>query len=325
MLTLQEYLLHSDSRDFATRRKWQMLAGRLTGGLNKPLSKLIWPQSLKHLREFDHDYSFFRSKEGVLCSMRFMGAVAIQSVPLDELIPPITRPVTLVTTGPSALEYDWESLSQSGRMIATVTGGTKFLQERDITPDLLVVTDPDFCKVNGFHVRDATGIPLAIEYRSAAAVHRYFPGGLNDRPVSLIERVNKWYGIPQLPLDLLHSMNRVSGAPFLISDAPDKLGRIGWSNRPDLGFYPSSTVAFVALQILVALGATDIEIVGMDLGGTQSIYANALPSKLQQTYPSVILPSFHSMKDALDGRGIRINNRSTVCPLPPEIFRTNPN
>jgi hypothetical protein len=325
MLTLQEYLLHSDSRDFTSRRKWQLLADRFTGGLSKPLSKAIWPKSLKHLRGFDHDYSFTRSKEGGLSSLRFKDAEMIQSMALNDLIPPIRRSVTLVTTGPSALEYDWQSLSQSGRMIVTVTGGTKFLQERGITPDLLVVTDPDFCKVNGFHVRAAAGIPLVIEYRSAAAVHRYFPGGLDDRPVSLIERVNKWYGIPELPQEMLHSMNRLSGAPFLISEAPDRLGRIGWSNRLDLGFYPSSTVAFVALQILVALGAKDIEIVGMDLGGTQSIYTNALPSKLQQTYPTVILPSFLSMKDALEGRGIRINNLSPVCPLPPEIFRANPN
>jgi hypothetical protein len=325
MMALQEYLLQSDSRNFTPRRKWQLLADRFTGGLNKPLSKVIWPRSLKHLRRFDHDYSFTRSNSGGLSSMRFRDNEVIQSVQVNDLIPPITRPVTLVTTGPSALEYDWESLRQSGRMIVTVTGGTKFLQERGINPDLLVVTDPDFCKKNGFHVRDAAGIPLVIEYRSAAALHHHFPSGLDDRPVSLIERVNKWYGIPELSQEKLRSMNRESGSPFLIPEAPDNLGRIGWSNRLVLGFYPSSTVAFVALQVLAELGAKDIEIIGMDLGGTQSIYANALPSKLQKTYPTVILPSFLSMKDALEGRGIRINNLSPVCPLPQEIFRSNPN
>lgn len=319
-MTLQEYLLNTDSGDFTSRQKWQMLVDRFASGLSKPISKAIWPKSLKHLRGFDHDYSFTRSMDGGLSSLRFKDAEIIQSVPLNDLIQPITRSVTLVTTGPSALEYDWESLSRSGRMIVTVTGGTKFLQERGITPDLLVVTDPDFCKVNGFHVRDATSIPLVIEYRSAAAVHRYFPSGLDNRPVSLIERVNKWYGIPELSQELLHSMNRQSGTPFFISEAPDRLGRIGWSYRLNLGFFPSSTVAFVALQVLVALGAKDIEIIGMDLGGAHSIYANALPSKLQQTYPAVILPSFLAMKDALEGRGIRIHNLSPVCPLPSEIF-----
>ena len=254
MVTLQDYLLKSDSRVFASRRKWQLLADRFTGRLRKPLSKAIWPKSLRHLRGFDHEYSFTRG-DGRLSCMLFKGREAVPSLPVKSLIPAIDRPVTLVTTGPSALDTDWEALRQSGRMIVAVTGGTKFLQERGITPDLLIVTDPDFCKANGFHVRDAAGIPLVIEYRSAAAVHRHFPGGLDGRPVSLIERVNKWYGIPELSDASLRAMNRESGSPFLISEVPDKLGRIGWSDRLDLGFYPSSTVAFVALQVLVALVA----------------------------------------------------------------------
>jgi len=302
-----------------------MLANRFTASFSTPFSKIIWPKSLKHLRRFDHDYSYTRHQEGGLSAMRFKGVEVIQSVPINALVPPITRSVTLVTTGPSALEYDWESLRNSSRMIVAVTGGTKFLQERGITPDLLIVTDPDFCKVNGFHVRDAARIPLVIEYRSAAVVHHHFPDGLDDRPVLLIERVNKWYGIPELPQKVLSSMNRDSGSPFLISETSDKLGRIGWSNQLELGFYPSSTVAFVALQVLVALGAKDIDIVGMDLGGTQSVYANALPSNLLQTYPTVILPSFLAMKAALAGRTICINNLSPACPLPPEIFETNNN
>lgn len=323
MMTIHEYLMNSPTRDFLSRRKCQTLAARCPKGLDYLLSKAIWPKPLRHFRRFDHDYTFTRGKNAELGSMRLKDAEVIKSVPLNNLLPPITRPVTLVTTGPSALDFDWESLRHSGRMIVTVTGGTKFLQERRINPELLVVSDPDFCMMNGFHVRDAAGIPLVIEYRSAAALDRHFPGSLNDRTVSLIERVNKWYGIPELPVDELRNMNQQSDSPFLISDTPDKLGRIGWSNRLDLGFYPSSTVAFVALQVLVALGATDIEIVGMDLGGADSIYANALPSKLGQTYPSVILPSFQSMKNALTGREIRIKNLSPVCPLPPDIFQFN--
>ncbi len=325
-MTIQEYLLHSNSDAFSSRRKWQLLTGRFTGRLNRPLSKMIWPRSQKHLRHFDHEYSFTRDKIGSLSAVFFKQTQLIRSIPVHEILPQITRPVTLVTTGPSALDYDWESLRRSGRMIVTVTGGTKFLQDRGFNPELLVVTDPDFCKLNGFHIRDAAGIPLVIEYRSAAAAHRYFPTSLDHRRVSLIERVNKWYGIPELSHESLCSMNRESGSPFVIPDnTTDRLGRLGWSNRLALGFYPSSTVAFVALQVLVELGAKDIEIVGMDLGGTHSVYANALPSKLQQTYSTIILPSFFSMKSALAGRGIRIKNLSPVSPLPTEIFCLNPN
>jgi hypothetical protein len=82
IMTLQEYLLNTDSGDFTSRRKWQMLVDRFASGLSKPISKAIWPKSLKHLRGFDHDYSFTRSMNGGLSSLRFKDAEIIQSVAL---------------------------------------------------------------------------------------------------------------------------------------------------------------------------------------------------------------------------------------------------
>jgi KDO transferase-3 len=310
----------SAEQEFERRMRWQKLANRFPSAIRKQAAKWIWNGGFKHLRRFDHRYTFERNEQG-LSSMAFNGQEIIKSVSVRSLIGRIDRPVTLATSGPSALEYDWEALRTSGRMIVGVTGGATFLRERGITPDLLILSDPDFSKTGGFHIRDAVGIPLVVEYRSAASLHTYFPETFVDRPVSLIERVNKWYGIPALSNAELANVNEQSGSPFLISDVPDKLGRIGWSDQMDLGFYPSSTVAFVALQTLVSLGAKDIEIVGMDLGGSSSIYANARPSKLQEQYQDIIFPSFQSMRRALNGRDISIKNLSPTCPLPPDIFQ----
>jgi len=253
--------------------------------------------------------------------MTFCGREVAPSVSLHQLTDEFHGPVTIVATGPSALNHDWEALKKSGRKIVALTGGCGFLQEKGITPDLLVVTDPDFCAVGGFHVLNAVGVPLAIEYRSAVVLEKHFPGALAGRRVFMMERVNRWYGLPTLNDFQLELVNQQWGRPFHFSNDLDPLQRSGWSYQPERGIYPSSTVAFVALELVIALGATDIEIVGMDLGGSSSIYADARPSKLQEQYESVILPSFMAMKSALENREIHIRNLSPTCPLPADIFQ----
>lgn len=319
METIQEHLQRTSGEGYAKRVSLQRSVERLSKSVARKASRLIWAGRLSHMRHFNHDFSFTRSGP-VLSSMKFKGADVIASLPLSELIGRISRPVTLVTTGPSALDYDWATLKKSGRLVVAVTGGAAFLRERGIVPDLLVVSDPDFCKANGHLVRDAAGVPLVIEYRCAAVLQAAFPDAFVGRCATIIERVNRWYGLPALPAADLKAANAGIGSPFVISEVPDKRERIGWSHRPDWGFYPSSTVACVALQVLVGLGATDIEIVGMDLGGKRSVYANALPSRLTEQYEAIILPSFQSMSEALKGKGVRIKNLSPTCPLPREIF-----
>lgn len=319
MRTIEEHL-RKGQEEFARKLRLQRLGDRFPRPIRKQAARLIWTGGLKHLRRFNHDYTFTRGDHG-LTSMNYQGSEVTRAVPLGQLIGRIDRPVTLVTTGPSALDHDWDAVRRSRRMIVGVTGGATFLRERGIMPDLLVLSDPDFSKTGGFHIRDAAGVPLVVEYRSAASLHTYFPDTFVNRRVSIIERVNKWYGVPALSAADLRQANEASGSPFRISGVADTLGRIGWSDAMGLGFYPSSTVAFVALQVLVGLGAQDIEIIGMDLGGSSSIYANARPSKLQEQYQDIILPAFESMRQALAGRAVGIRNLSPLCPLPPEIFQ----
>jgi len=307
-------------RGFNRRKRVSLLLADLPAYIKKPLLKLTWWGKWKHCRNQDYRFSFVR-KDGRISSMTFCGREVAPSVSLHQLTDDFNGPVTIVATGPSALDYDWESLKKSGRKIVALTGGYGFLQEKGITPDLLVVTDPNFCAVGGFHVLNAVGVPLAIEYRSAVELEKHFPGALTGRRVFLMERVNGWYGLPKLNDVQLELLNQQWGGPFHISNDLDPRQRSGWSYQPERGIYPSSTVAFVALELVIALGTTDIEIVGMDLGGSSSIYANARPSKLQEQYESAILPSFLAMKSALKNRKIHILNLSPTCPLPADIFQ----
>ncbi len=322
-MTVEEYIAGSHGLDFTRRVRFTRIAGNFPPALRKPLVKSIWAGPWRHLKNFDHSLGFERRGTD-LVSMGEYGSPMAHFTPLSKLIGKIDRPVTIVTLGPSARDHDWKAVKDSGRMIVAVSGGATFLKERGIAPDLLVVSDPDFGKTAGYHLTGAPRVPLVLEYRVAAALHRHFPDTLENRPAALVERVNKWFGAPALhPCELAES-NRISGSPFRISETPDPLLRIGWSDQPGLAIFPSATVAFVALQIVVAHGATDIDIIGMDLGGGKSLYADVGASRLEQEYHHVILPSFREMALALAGRNVRISNLSPLCPLPPEIFPHRP-
>ena len=320
MNPLHKYLLETGRTDFPWRARLLELAQSLPRKVRKQANFAIWSGTVRHMRGLDLAYSFERCEWG-LAAMRHRGVPVVTAVPAAEVIPRITRPVTVVAAGPSILTYDWESLRKSGRLVVAVSGGATFLRERGIIPDLLVLSDPRFCETGGFHIRDAAGIPLVLEYRCAAAMHAFFPDTFRNRRVAMIERVNRWYGVPALPQPQLDRLNDAAGKPFHFYHPQANPNIVGWSDQLNCGFFPSGTVVFVALQLLVDLGANDIEIVGMDLGGSnRSSYANAQPNRLRQQYASAILPSFQLMADVLAPRPLRIANLSPTCPLPAEIF-----
>jgi hypothetical protein len=98
---------------------------------------------------------------------------------------------------------------------------------------------------------------------------------------------------------------------------------VGWSRRPELGFFSGCTVVFAALQIVIGLGARDIEIAGMDLQGSGHAYKEekcAIASSLGADYERGILPAFERMHEAIRGSGVVVRNLSPVCPLPREFF-----
>ncbi len=235
----------------------------------------------------------------------------------------IDRPVTIVATGPSAKDYCWDKIRNGSRYIVAVAGAPTLLKEKGVRPDLLVVSDSRFARYGIEHFRNAPGVPLVTVLRGASFLAKESRNELVSRPFSLIEHVNSWYGLPQLSYDALRALNQESGSPFHFSEPPDLAYRIGWSDVPEHGFFSGSTVAFVALQIAVRLGARDIEIIGMDLSGGNRAYDEGdkpVRNTLGANYEPVILPSFRMMHHALANRNISVRNLSPVCPLPSALF-----
>ncbi|MGL5017662.1 MAG: 6-hydroxymethylpterin diphosphokinase MptE-like protein [Luteolibacter sp.] len=247
------------------------------------------------------------------------------TVPLSEWIGPINRPVTIVAGGPSARNHPMGELASGKRLVIAVNGVPAFLAEHGIRPDAWIVSDPRLATQIETNFPHAAGTPLATLANVAAAIAIRSPRELANRPLCLIERVNQWLGVRSLKDQQLLKLNECSGLPFLFPSRENLKSIIGWSRRPDLGFFSGSTVVFAALQIAVGLGARDIEIIGMDLSGQGHVYTEAegaLVTTVVMNYKKRILPSFEMMHEALSGTGVEVRNLSPVCPLPRRLFAT---
>ena len=246
-----------------------------------------------------------------------------RSRPLGELVGRIDKPVTIVATGPSAKDYNWDEVRDRGRFLIGVAGAPTLLNNVNLRPDLLVISDSRFARYGIEHIRTAKGVPMVTVHRAISFLAEGPREELTSRPFSMIEKINSWYGLPQLPIPELLAVNDRSGRPFVFPDPLDTDYRIGWGHAPELGFFSGSTVAFAALQVAIGLGSRDIEIVGMDLSSGGRAYAegaNAVRNTLELTYEKSILPAFQALSGALRGRGVAIRNLSPVCPLPASLF-----
>lgn len=317
MTPLIEFLNNRNPRDPAT------LVEQIYRFLPDPMARLIERGMMpRHMRSLVPQTSFRRTENNGWTVRHGTKSIA-QSLPLTQLVGTINRPVTIVATGPTAKEHDWEKLRGGERFVIAVAGAPTLLNGVGIRPDLLVVSDSRFARRGIQHFKNAVGVPLVTVMRAASIHATESPEELLSRPFSLIEQVNSWYGLPRIPMETLRRLNEASGSPFCFSEKPDPDYRRGWSHHPELGFFTATTVTYVALQIAVGLGARDVEIIGMDLSSAPRAYDEGdkpLPNSLDGHYEPVILPAFETMHRALAGTGVAIKNLSPVCPLPHRLF-----
>jgi KDO transferase-3 len=321
MTPLETWLENRGGKAFQCRLAWSRWIADFPNGLQKLASQLIWPRRLKHMRYLPLEITL-DAKNGLWTLLKNSNPLA-KSKALRELIPPIASSASIIATGPSALEYSWGNLGNCRRFLIAVNGAPTMLKNFGVVPDLLVVTDREFARTGFQHLEVAPGVPLAIEFLAAAALASVAPQLLTERPFAIIERVNMWHALPMLDDATIKDLNEASGKPFSFPERKDTKCRVGWSHRPDLGIFSGRTVVFGALQIAIGLGATDVEIIGMDLNGAGRAYDEGnkqRPTQLQQHYQEFIVPSFQVMSRVLAGSNVRVRNISPVCPLPAHLF-----
>ncbi len=321
--SIENHLSHRDER--RADRAYQIIraAHRVSGLVGKWTAKIVFNSASSHMRYIPPDLSMAVAGPGSW-ELSMNGSRITRTRPLLDLVDSIDRPVSIIASGPSALDYPWDRLRDGRRFVIAVNGSPTLLAESGIVPDLMVVIDDKFCLTGAAHFAAAAGVPLVIETIAGATWAALAPDDVKARDVTLLERVNSWHAIPMLTLPELARMNEQSGSPWSLPEKMDVKSRVGWSARPEWGFFSGRTVTFAALQVAVRLGARDIEIIGMDLEGTGRAYAEdaaqVRPSYLTIHYTDYILPSFEIMSRALAGTGVHVRNLSPVCPLPRHLF-----
>jgi len=320
MTPLEEYL--TDRPLLTSRWSGLQAAAGIVPSLARWMDRRIWPESLRHMRSFARGIIFHREKDGTWIMLK-NGVPFKAASPLRDMVGALDRPVTIVASGPSSRDADWERIARENRFIIAVNGGTSVVAAHSLQPDLHVVMDRHFALSGPAHFRNFPEVPLVATHRAASVVAATTPGIFDHKPLSILERVNAWHGLPVIELARVKELNRKSGHPFHFPDFEDTKCTIGWSNDPALGVFSGTTVVVSALQVAVSLGAADIEIIGMDLRGQARAYeegAAIRPSYLEKQYASYILPTFEVMHRALLGSGVKVKNLSPVCPLPARLF-----
>ena len=219
---------------------------------------------------------------------------------LGDTIPypenPTEQTLWLLASGPSVNELDLSQLS--GRTVMAVNGAIKLCQTAEIKPDYFVSTDPDFFEHRMDLVRAAveSGAHCYFSANGISRICHQAPDILTDSRISLIETVNRYFGIPQLDRAELFRQT-LADDNIILPDA--RQHKVGWSHQPTKGVFASNTVTYSACQIASSLGFSRVNILGMDLSADASgaIRAyeqgqNARPSNLDESYESSILPAF---------------------------------
>jgi len=321
---LEIHLARRDERRADRAYRIIRAATKVSSLTGKWAGKLVFGTTTSHMRYIPPEMAIHAAGTGSW-ALTVAGRPLAPTVPLTNLPGLMERPVSIVASGPSALDHAWDDMRGGKRFVIAVNGSATILAQVGIKPDLMVVIDDKFCVSGARHFAAAAGVPLVIETIAGATWATLAPDDFNSRAVVLLERVNSWYAIPKVSAAELARLNDASGKPWTLPEKMDATFRVGWSARPEWGFFSGRTVTFAALQVAVRLGARDIEIIGMDLGGQGRAYqepGNARPSYLQAHYADYVLPSFDLMSRALADTGVRVRNLSPVCPLPRHLFAT---
>jgi len=322
MSLLESYVNSRMEKPVLRRIAWEHRSQGLPTPLGNFIRHKLWKWPYRHMRSFPWSVGFEPTRSGAW-TIALDGNAITTTAPLAEWIGPINRPVMIVAGGPSAREHPIGDLGSGGRLVIAVNGVPAFLAENGIRPDAWIVSDPRLAFQIETNFPHAVGTPLALTPFAAAVIAKCAPDEIARRPLCLIERVNQWHGVRSLENKDLLELNARSGSPFLFPATGVRKSVVGWSRRPELGFFSGCTVVFAALQVVVGLGARDIEIIGMDLSNQGHAYQEGegtLPSTLTLDYADRILPSFELMHEALRNTGVVVRNLSPVCPLPRRLF-----
>ena len=286
------------------------LPDRILGGLYRLLIAPRGPARW-HWRHYGFDYA--------ACLDRAAGSWRLRVFGEDEEVlsmarwRPASDTVHIVLSGPSV-----RTIAAPQRLadhpVISVNGSFRLLQQAGLASDLYLVSDVGFVRrqwstvVEGIRAARA----IAVDHRVALEIARRDRSLLRSQPVHLFDNLQRPYH---------RSSSWWHGA------VPDGVWRDArralFSRDPSFGFFPSCTVAYLALQIAACLPLRRIVLFGLDLDGGPRFYAEprAEQSMIAKDLHDCIVPHFAFAAPILRDAGIEVINASPHSALPEAILR----
>ena len=268
-----------------------------------------------HWRHFGFDYSARPTASGwdvkVLGRHRLFGSLRDWGARSGETI-------HIVSSGPSiATLTEPERLNLASTI--TVNGSFRCLSKVGALADLYVVSDIGFVRrqwdalMEGIDAARA----VAVDHRVALEIARRDMSVFDRRPFLLFDNVQRPFG---------------RSSRWWSSAADAQVWRrdrdCAFSQSLDWGFFPSCTVAYVALQIAALSAPRRIVLFGLDLNAGPRFYDETQPEKsmIGKDLEGCILPHFAFASSVLREQGIEVLNASPQSAVPREVFqRVEPN
>ena len=205
-----------------------------------------------------------------------------------------------------------------------INGAIAICKNHRILPTFYASTDYDFFDHRMPLIKEAinSGAHCFFSFNGISRICEQAPEIIAQGKISLLETVNRYYGIPQMDRTTFQQTATVD-PDIVISELLNS--KVGWSHNITKGVFASNTIAYSACQIAAHLQARNVFILGMDLGtsGGGPIRAyetgeQARPSSLSNSYHKSILPAFQLLS-TLD-LSTRFWNLSAQSRLPDEVI-----
>lgn len=289
--------------------------------IRRPIWEHIYPRSHWHMRFYDRRFDI--RKDGDRTEVTWRGALCATPI-VHQQVTRVSDSLAIIASGPSLLATPEEAWR--GRDICCVNGSILWAKQRNIRPQLYVVSDPGFAERRVDLIHQAVEIAdiVCLPIRCLFEVLRQRPMLFHERRLLAYENINQPFRRQ------LYSEEELRANPKILLDGRVYQGRyVGISMDLGMGVFPGGTVALGAAQIALGLGYRDLHFLGLDMkqsGPTRRFYAERRPepSYIDHNFEQLILPSFTLLRRYCDAHGATIQNWSTDSAIPRQVIPAAP-
>lgn len=275
---------------------------------------------MQHNRHLWPYVSIKRDGHGAITAFSAFGR-ALALTPLHEAFREKHESLHLILSGPSIAEIQYDRLPMQAAM--GVNGSIALARKFDIPFKYYCVIDQNFVRRRIDLMREVVSRDLTLFV--TPDVLRYMMQGISPTlykcRICVIEVVSERAYQPNSLPDELMALG-LANPGMSVFDAEHSLG---YSFDVARGVFDADTVAYAALQVLVAGGVNGIYIHGLDLGfssGRRFYDEGSQPetSRLIRNFERMIEPSFSHAAALLKARGVRLFNLSLDSALSDRII-----